>query len=508
MTHKNLFILQLSFVPPGGMDMLRKIVLASALAIFSTSAWGQTTNASISGSVADSSGAVLPGVAINATNARTGVSGDTVTNESGVYQFPSLQTGTYKLSAELPGTKLIRGANVNEVNIFENGILDAFNVTAAGGNAPLFDRMLNGLNLGLGPVNGTTVTGSASLRGNTTTNAFLANNNAGGLANFLNTTTNFTGVAGGLLRNGSLPENFIVVNPQYRIATLTGNFANSTYNSMVLEVVKRFSSDWTLTTNYTWSRTLGEHEGSDQVLIDNYRTIRDRSVDKKLLGFHRTHNFTASGTYELPFGPGKRFLNAKSGILSRLIERWQFGGIMRRTSGSPISITSATSSFNGETDNTATVVGVLPINAGRVTRVANGVVYFPDLKQVRDPAVAALTTQQGLQSRSNMLAIADANGQIVLVNPAPGTLGTLRTNSLEGPGEFSVDLNLVKRVVIKESKNLEIRIDAINALNHPNFGNPNTNINSNNFGQITTTTGSGTGSTGSRIIVLNLRLNF
>jgi len=62
------------------------------------------------------------------------------------------------------GTKLIRQIDVNEANIFESGILDAFIATRNGGNAVLFDSMLRGLNLGSGVINGTTVTGSASLR--------------------------------------------------------------------------------------------------------------------------------------------------------------------------------------------------------------------------------------------------------------------------------------------------------------------------------------------------------
>ncbi|PYS29492.1 MAG: hypothetical protein DMG11_08800, partial [Acidobacteria bacterium] len=73
------------------------------------------------------------------------------------------------------GTKLLRAINLNEVNIFENQILDAFQVTQAGGSAPLFDRIFNGLNLGLGRVNGTTVRGSASLRALQDTRAFFAN---------------------------------------------------------------------------------------------------------------------------------------------------------------------------------------------------------------------------------------------------------------------------------------------------------------------------------------------
>ena len=64
------------------------------------------------------------------------------------------------------GTKLWGGIPLNNVEIFTNGILDAFNVTRAGGDAPLFTQMLTGINIGggAGIVNGTTVTGSQALR--------------------------------------------------------------------------------------------------------------------------------------------------------------------------------------------------------------------------------------------------------------------------------------------------------------------------------------------------------
>jgi hypothetical protein len=107
-------------------------------------------------------------------------------------------------------TKLYSGTQLNDSNIFENGILSAFNETRSGGNSALFDRILNGLNIpGAGVVNGTTITGSQALRRWTSTQVFLANGDVGGLANFLNTTTALTNEAGGLLRR-VLPENFIV----------------------------------------------------------------------------------------------------------------------------------------------------------------------------------------------------------------------------------------------------------------------------------------------------------
>ena len=104
------------------------------------------------------------------------------------------------------GSKLTQGTNINEVNIFENGILNAFNITAAGGNSPLLNQIFNGLNIpGVGVVNGTTITGSQAMRQNTTLQAYLINNNVGGFANFLGSNTFVTGIRGGLLLNGQLP---------------------------------------------------------------------------------------------------------------------------------------------------------------------------------------------------------------------------------------------------------------------------------------------------------------
>src|SRR6185295_4964427 len=141
------------------------------------------------------------------------------------------------------GTKLYDGVPLNDVNIFENGILDAFNVTREGGNAPLFDQMLRGINIGGGAttVNGTTETGSMALRQNSTTRAFIANGNVGQLADYLNRNPSGTNVNGGILRNGNLPDNYIVVNPQFRAINLVTNAANSTYHSMNLVVNRRLS---------------------------------------------------------------------------------------------------------------------------------------------------------------------------------------------------------------------------------------------------------------------------
>src|SRR5262249_48487352 len=137
-------------------------------------------------------------------------------------------------------TKLWDSIPLNTEDIFNNGLLDAFNITRAGGNAELFDRMLNGINIvqTATTVNGTTETGSMALRQNATTRFLIANGNVGGLANFFNTSTLGTGQIGGLLRQNGFPENFIKRNPQFNGVALQGNADNSSYHSLQAQFTK------------------------------------------------------------------------------------------------------------------------------------------------------------------------------------------------------------------------------------------------------------------------------
>ena len=63
----------------------------------------QSTNATVGGTVQDTTGAFIPGVSVIATNTATGIVTTVLSNESGAYQFASLQPGTYEIKAELPG---------------------------------------------------------------------------------------------------------------------------------------------------------------------------------------------------------------------------------------------------------------------------------------------------------------------------------------------------------------------------------------------------------------------
>ena len=94
-----------SIVSRSGEKFMSKLTVAAAMlcCVLATRTFAQTTNATAGGIVSDSSGAVIPGVMVTATNTQTGIVSTLLTNESGAYQFASLQPGSYKFSAELPG---------------------------------------------------------------------------------------------------------------------------------------------------------------------------------------------------------------------------------------------------------------------------------------------------------------------------------------------------------------------------------------------------------------------
>lgn len=90
-----------TFCPGGNM---KKAFLSSLLVYvcFAINTFAQV-NATVGGTVADATGALIPGVEVTARNVNTGIAASRISNESGNYEFPSLQPGTYTLSASLPG---------------------------------------------------------------------------------------------------------------------------------------------------------------------------------------------------------------------------------------------------------------------------------------------------------------------------------------------------------------------------------------------------------------------
>src|SRR5262249_44392980 len=99
------------------------VLLACLLALLLVApVFSQSTNSTLTGTISDSSGAVLPGVTVTATNTATEVATTALTNESGSYNLPSLLPGTYKVSAELAGFRTqsftdVRLGNADQIRL-------------------------------------------------------------------------------------------------------------------------------------------------------------------------------------------------------------------------------------------------------------------------------------------------------------------------------------------------------------------------------------------------------
>jgi hypothetical protein len=288
--------------------------------------------------------------------------------------------------------------------------------------------------------------------------------------------------AGGLLRSSGLfPENFFVVNPQFADVTYRNNADRSNYHSLQTQITLRPTRGINYQGTYTWSRSLGVFGG--------YRDVMNQSADYTLQSTHRTHEMRSYGTFDLPFGPGKLFAGNSSGWLARLIEGWRFGTIFNLSSGAPLNVAGQNTLYASGTPN---IVGVFP-RQGEVVWPLNpgdifGNSFSEQYKRVTDPACGTIASN--LRQWCTLTALADANGNIVLQNAGPGQAGTLGLRTLEGPGSWDLHANMQKSIQIGESRRLTFRVDANNVFNHPTPGNPNLNINSGTFGQITTKTGS------------------
>lgn len=426
-------------------------------------------------------------------------------------------------------------SNLNDV-YFNKELMDALTITRAGGDAPLFDQMLAGLNLnsnvtGYGPVgtvvNGVLQTGSAHLRRNATFSGNIANGDFSAVAASLNgngSNLPTVGAAGGfqtapisavssvggrLLRNGCdrianglvaigpgnaasarcFPENYIVANSQLGTTTYITNSGSSNYHSLQSQVTLRPTYGFTIQATHTWSKNLSQ-PGS------GYTNPLDRRADYTYAGSHRTHDFRTNGSFELPIGPNKLLFGNSSGWVARLIERWQTSFILNMSTGARETIDATGGLYANSVPD---VVGPFSLSKGEVTwgypttnpAVSDGRYFGTQFVKVPDPQCAAVSAGDtmgfNLQANCTIDAVADAQtGQILLQNPKPGTRGNLGRQTFTIPGTYTFDANASKTFRLAESKSVQLRFDATNVLNHPTTGGVTTSINSGNaLGQIT-----------------------
>ena len=386
------------------------------------------------------------------------------------------------------GVKLLRGIDINQVKIFENGFLQDF--LRAQRNLTL-STALNATNSAIpaSPAFNPAVPGSQQLlifpsigrRGlfTTATGTTLDSNivnliSQGQVGELVNTyvasrnTYLSPGVNGATLG----PAFFLPANFRAGAVDFIGNGSWSTYNALQAEIRRRLSHGLYFQANYTYSKAYTDFEGTDA----NFSALLDLAqggvVEKKRQTNDVTHIFKANGVWELPIGPGKRLFNF-NGFLGQLFGGWQMNGIFEQRSGRPISFISGRGTLNRSArsgKNTATTTL-------SVDQLKNSMGLFFDpvtgRPLVLDPRLI------GPDGRAN---------PEFFGHPQPGTTGTLHLTPVSGPGFWNVDFSMIKRTRISERTNIEFRAEFFNVFNHTNFfTGENQTITSTTFGQVTDT---------------------
>ena len=223
-------------------------------------------------------------------------------------------------------------------------------------------------------------------------------------------------------------------------------WGNSTYNSMQTTLDRRmgsarFSGAW------TWAHSIDDTSGeSSNTAIQNSNNL---AAQRGSSTFDIRHKLTISGTYELPFGKGKEWLAGVPKALDLLTGGWQLNGIGTFLTGLPFTPLMQTSNLNTGTGSQ------FP------NRIGSGVLP------------SSVRTIDHWFDASAFMA------------PALYTFGNSGRNILVGPGTKQIDLSMFKNFTFGESRRLEFRAEAFNALNTPQFNNPNSSIGFNGVAKIT-----------------------
>lgn len=272
------------------------------------------------------------------------------------------------------------------------------------------------------------------------------------------------------LGNKGLPEY-----PSFkRTASTTLLFApfSNSYQSLQVKLNRRFQQGLTLTTSYTYGKGMGFQSGDDGGLdfyINQRRNYARNDYD-------RTHTFVQSYVYELPFGPGKHWLN--SGVSSNLFGNWRLNGILTAMSGLPVTVTASSGNLNAP-GNTQTGDQIAPLHI---------------LKNVGSDGPWFSTSSFAQPTAS-------------------GVFGNSGRNIFSGPGYFNLDLSLFKIISFRERFTLEIRGEAFGLTNTAHFtlsGFGSTSLQNNltsgaNFGRVTSTL---QGDGGGRTMQLGMKFTF
>lgn len=319
---------------------------------------------------------------------------------------------------------------------------------------------------------------------------------------------------------GSAVREFSVVNG----TTVTNRFAeidtktsggNDNFNALQILLNRRFSRGLTIGSQYQWSHSIGNSNGSKDARTSSNNYIFTSEHGDNISDVRQSFNFSA--LYELPFGA------RSSALMKSLVGGWQLGSLFNTRTGLPVDVEIVRPDIVYSNNSTGAITAGPVVTGGTI--MTTPVVNVPGggaSRNVRRPDLIA-----GVNPYYQ-------NKGVFFINPAafavpqPGTFGNLGRDALRGPSNYQLDFTLSKKFAITESKNLEFRAECYNITNSPVFlapGNGTPRLNDatgtvqpgqaytqsaagGTFGAVTSTVSNQVGSGTNRQFQLALRLNF
>lgn len=223
-------------------------------------------------------------------------------------------------------------------------------------------------------------------------------------------------------------SNFLVI-----LEDTTG--ASSNYNAFFARFEKQFSHGYSFLSHYTFSKVMGTSSAASILgTTGNFaQNAWDQRADYGELAYDVTHNFVASGIWDLPFGKGKPLAGQLPYAANLVVSGWQLNGIYQAHSGFPFEV--------GAVNVSGTGVGENP----RADEVGN-----PRTKDTIDPSRAF--------------------NRYAFAQPATHTFGNSRIDAMRARGLSNTDISLLKNTQIRENLNIQIRADAYNVFNNTQVG--------------------------------------
>ena len=240
--------------------------------------------------------------------------------------------------------------------------------------------------------------------------------------------------------------------PNWGVIYSLGNGGFQNYQAMQAEVNHRTASGLSFQANYTWAHDLSDAQGDAPAGYGGETAyglaVTDRfamGLDRGNVAGARRQRFLLTGSYDLPFGKGRRW-SSSSRLLNGALGGWSLNTVTLLESGPYLTPTISVAFDQTNTD---------PAAAGSIIR--------PDL--VGNPAIRA----GGTYFNINAFAPTPAGA---------ARIGNAGVGILEAPGTIAVNGGLAKRMVIHEGLRLRFEATFTNALNHTNFVPPATNVSS------------------------------